>query len=523
MASLILPSPRLPYLSNLLSGSTPLYLILLLLLLLANLAYRVHRWSKLRHVPGPFLAGWTSLWLTRRFLSYKVYEDMHALTKKYGPVVRVAPNKVIINDINTIYRITNARSEYKKGEWYILARVMPGADNLLSMRDPKLRAKRLRHVLPAYSGKNQDDFEPALDKTISTLLSLIETKYLSTPSHFAPMNLAQKSHFYTLDSFGEIAYSQSFRSLDTDSDVLGIVKTGDETFPMLSAVHNHHKIFQILQKWPFYYLLPREGDKVGFGKVFGLALEIVNQRAREEKEGVVGKKRDMLQSMMDHGLGGDELRSEVALSFFVGSDTVASAVRITMLLLMTHPAAYRRLQEEIDDASEKGKISRPVTNDEAKRHLPYMHAVIQESLRLFPPSSIVPFFKEVPEQGDTVNGYYLPKGTTIGTGCVMWSMNHDEEFWGPDVNVFRPERWLEAEPEKLVEMGRCVDLIFGSGKFVCAGKMIAFMQMNKVFPELLRRYNWSLPDPFHLPTIDNPTIWDIHGLMVRVEKRGGRI
>lgn len=333
------------------------------------------------------------------------------------------------------------------------------------------------------------------------------------------MNLAQKSHFYTLDSFGEIAYSQSFGSLDTDSDVLGIVKTGDVTFPLLSAVHNHHKIFQTIQKWPFYYLLPREGDKVGFGRVFGLALEIVNKRSREVGEEGVDKKRDMLQSMMDNGLEGDELRSEVAMSFFVGSDTVASAIRMTMLLLMTHPAVYRRLQDEIDDSTEKGRISRPVTNDEAKRHLPYMQAVIQESLRLFPPSSIVPFFKEVPETGDTVDGYYLPKGTTIGTGCVMWSMNRDEDFWSPDANLFRPERWLEANEERRTEMERCVDLIFGSGKFVCAGKKIAFMQMNKLFPELLRGYNWSLPDPLRLPTIDNPTIWDIHGLMVRIEKR----
>ncbi|CAP61958.1 uncharacterized protein PODANS_5_1510 [Podospora anserina S mat+] len=546
MASLLLPSPQLPRLANLLTSSILLHLLIALLLL--SLAYRVHRWHKLCHVPGPFLAGWTSLWLTRGFISYKVYEDMHALTKKYGPVVRVAPNKVIINNIDSIYRITSARSEYKKSDWYLLARVMPGADNLLSMRDPKLRAKRLRHVLPAVN-----DFEPAVDKTISTLLDLINTKYLSSPSQHRLMNLAQKSHFYTLDSFGEIAYSQSFGSLDTDSDVLGIVKTGDVTFPLLSAVHNHHKIFQTIQKWPFYYLLPREGDKVGFGRVFGLALEIVNKRSREVGEEGVDKKRDMLQSMMDNGLEGDELRSEVAMSLyaslpflsfpflssthsygikrkltyvcvcvcgsFVGSDTVASAIRMTMLLLMTHPAVYRRLQDEIDDSTEKGRISRPVTNDEAKRHLPYMQAVIQESLRLFPPSSIVPFFKEVPETGDTVDGYYLPKGTTIGTGCVMWSMNRDEDFWSPDANLFRPERWLEANEERRTEMERCVDLIFGSGKFVCAGKKIAFMQMNKLFPELLRGYNWSLPDPLRLPTIDNPTIWDIHGLMVRIEKR----
>lgn len=155
------------------------------------------------------------------------------------------------------------------------------------------------------------------------------------------MNLAQKSHFYTLDSFGEIAYSQSFGSLDTDSDVLGIVKTGDATFPLLSAVHNHHKIFQTIQKWPFYYLLPREGDKVGFGRVFGLALEIVNKRSREVGEEGVDKKRDMLQSMMDNGLEGDELRSEVAMSLY--ASLLFPSFPFLSFHLLTHMGQKRKL------------------------------------------------------------------------------------------------------------------------------------------------------------------------------------
>ncbi|KAK4185635.1 putative cytochrome P450 E-class, group IV [Podospora australis] len=511
-------------------SSLVLLLYLFSALVVYNIVYRVHRWNKLRHIPGPLLAGWTSLWLTNRYVKWKIFEDMKALSDKYGPIVRIAPDKVIISDVETIYRITSARSNYKKSDWYVVGRVMPGADNLLSMRDPELRKKRLKHVLPAYQGRGLEDFESGIDKALQNFLHLIDTKYLSTKEEFKAMNLAQKAHFYTLDSFGEIAYSQSFGSLDQDKDVWGIVRAGDNTFPMLSAVNNHHELFQVLSKWPFYYLMPREGDKVGLGAMLGHATHLVNQRLSKlsGKEVDDVPSRDMLQSFIDHGLAGEELKSEVAMSLkqmlttrnsFVGSDTVASAIRITMLLLMTHPNAYRRLQDEIDAAAEAGRISRPVLSSEANAHLPFLQAVIRESLRLFPPSSVMPFPKEVPMGGDTVCGKFLPAGTLVCTGSVMWSVNHDETFWGRDADLFRPERWLEADAEKVVAMNKCVDLIFGSGKFVCVGRQIGFMQMNKVLPELLRRYNWSLPDPCKLPRIDNPTVWDVHDLSVKVEKR----
>jgi hypothetical protein len=64
--------------------SSGLILYLLSLLLLAHVIQRVRGWYRLRHVPGPPLAGWTSLWLTKGFINGAFFQNVPALAEKYG-------------------------------------------------------------------------------------------------------------------------------------------------------------------------------------------------------------------------------------------------------------------------------------------------------------------------------------------------------------------------------------------------------------------------------------------------------
>ena len=71
-----------------------------------------------------------------------------------------------------------------------------------------------------------------------------------------------------------------------------------------------------------------------------------------------------------------------------------------------------RLRAEIDEVVNNGSISSPIQDCEA-RALPYLQACIKEGLRMFPPATgRLP--KEVPPEGDTFNGVFLPGGTEIG-------------------------------------------------------------------------------------------------------------
>lgn len=164
---------------------------------------------------------------------------------------------------------------------------------------------------------------------------------------------------------------------------------------------------------------------------------------------------------------------------------------MTLLALLTNPCAHHTIQSELDRAIKNNLISSPITNSEARQHLPYFQSVIRESIRFFPPVACGVFYKDVPPGGDTVCGQFLPEGTSVSTVAGLLAMNRSKAIWGEDADCFRPERWGEAErmaPEdggqRLRGMVRGVEMNFGSGQFLCSGRGIALMQANKVLPEV---------------------------------------
>jgi cytochrome P450 len=164
------------------------------------------------------------------------------------------------------------------------------------------------------------------------------------------------------------------------------------------------------------------------------------------------------------------------MTSMAGSDTTATAIRATMLYLLMNPRVVAKLRVEIDASN----VSSPITNAEAQ-NMPYLQAIIKEGLRIFPPV-VGLMSKEVPPGGDTIDGQFIPEGTKIGYG--MYGIFHDKALWGKDPSVFRPERWLEKDPETLKEMDSTLELIFGYGKYKCLGSNVALMELNKVFVEV---------------------------------------
>jgi hypothetical protein len=94
----------------------------------------------------------------------------------------------------------------------------------------------------------------------------------------------------------------------------------------------------------------------------------------------------------------------------------------------------------------------------------------------------IKFPKVVPPQGDEIDGKFIPGGTAIGWNLIP--MMRSTRHWGQDAEVFRPERFTEAGEDTRLSMERLVELVFGHGRFSCAGKPLAFMELNKVYFEV---------------------------------------
>lgn len=137
---------------------------------------------------------------------------------------------------------------------------------------------------------------------------------------------------------------------------------------------------------------------------------------------------------------------------------------------------------EILRAEAEGSVSSPIKDKEA-RQLLYFQACIYEGLRWFTPIGQLRD-RLVPPEGDTILGYKIPGGTHVGLN--PWGTQLSKVY-GDDPEVFRPERWLINDEERLQRMHQCHELIFGCGPTKCLGVNIAMMEINKALFEVCRR------------------------------------
>ena len=176
--------------------------------------------------------------------------------------------------------------------------------------------------------------------------------------------------------------------------------------------------------------------------------------------------------------------SHAQANITVGSDTTAITLRAILYHLMKNPQTMARLQKEIDLATVEGSASSPCVTWSESQKLPYLNAVVKEGLRIHPAVGL-PLERIVPAQGLVLYGKSFPPRTIVGVN--PWVILRDKEIFGDDAESFRPERWLEADPEAKKRMESAI-LTFGAGARTCFGKNISLLEVYKLIPTLIRRY-----------------------------------
>ncbi|TGJ87668.1 hypothetical protein E0Z10_g1098 [Xylaria hypoxylon] len=445
------------------------------------IASTVYQWHRLRHIPGPFLASFSYLWIGYSGYSGKQYEIHKVLGGKYGPLVRIGPNEVSTDDPETIRRISNAKSVYPRSGWYDGARFQPG-DAMFTILEPVKHDKLKAKASHGYSGRETPGLESAIDEQIENLIGLIRRKYVrKSGANFSvvPLDLSNVIPLFTLDVISRIALGKEFGCLEADKDVIGFYHIIESYLPGLNVIADVPWIRKIVFS-PLCLRLfgPKRTDRDGMG----LMMKMTGDEVRKRYVGDGKSLTDMLVkgSFRRHGLSELECEIEALFMFVAGSETTASAIRITLFYLIATPVVYQRFKTEIKTAIENGKVSSPITAAEAKE-LPYLQAVLYEGMRIRPVATAT-FSKEVPPGGDVIQGHFVPGGTTVGPNLP--SLMHSKVLFGEDAEIFRPERFLEADPATRTEMQRNVELVFGYGRWMCAGKAIAWLELNKVLFEV---------------------------------------
>ncbi|KAF7789154.1 hypothetical protein EIP86_000091 [Pleurotus ostreatoroseus] len=157
------------------------------------------------------------------------------------------------------------------------------------------------------------------------------------------------------------------------------------------------------------------------------------------------------------------LRDEALLLVFAGTDTASNVLTVGTMHILSKPAIHARLKAEILEAwPNQARMPR----FEEMERLPYLTAVIKESLRLSH-GPISPMTRIVPKEGAEINGKWVPGGTNVGISSCFVHLN-DDIF--PDPYTFNPERWLGPEAEGLDHWL----VAFSRGPRSCLGIKYAF-------------------------------------------------
>ena len=259
-------------------------------------------------------------------------------------------------------------------------------------------------------------------------------------------------------------------------------------------VSRFHFLREHVMKWPYVgtWFLPSISDDHGMGYLMNEADRQVSQREKQVEEGTYkATQPDFLQWCLEARrfglpLTAMEKRAHVTLLIQAGADTTGTALGSTLRYILTTPNVLDKVRAELDAADANGDLSTPILYEETRTKLPYFVACIKESLRLDPPATNL--FARTVKKAQVIDGHLVPAGMDVTSNAYV--VQRDPELYAPDPLAYRPERWLESA-EKAAIMD-AASFTFGMGPRVCFGKDIAIMELYKLLPETVRRFDFDV-------------------------------
>ncbi|RSL82330.1 hypothetical protein CEP51_005253 [Fusarium floridanum] len=339
--------------------------------------------------------------------------------------------------------------------------------------------------------------EPFVDDCTALLIQ----KMNEFASSGSSVDIAHWMQCFAFDVIGKITVGERFGFLDSGHDVQGVMASLSDYLDYCARVG-------IFPEWhkTLYRRLKQSKKLSGVLNVRKFAVTQLQAKygklESDEKKADPKTPADFITKFLRiHNqeptkITKDDISTVCVMNVGAGSDTTSIAFTAALFYLVKYPRALSRLREEIRDFEARGFISDPISFYEAQK-MPYTQAVIKEALRMHPATGLI-LGRVVPPAGATLAGQYFPPGTIVGINS--WVAHANQDVFGPDVDAFRPERWLEEEEVVkkrdayfMASKLKIMASQFGQGSRTCIGKNISIMELSKVLPEIIRHFDF-VPD-----------------------------
>lgn len=392
-------------------------------------------------------------------------QEMH---RKYGDVVRIAPNELsfaTVQSYKDIYgHATKGRQPFLKSAFYDNG----GTPAIVSTRDPADHSKQRRSLASAFSAKSLREQEHIVHKYFD--LFLTQMAKLGGPSTEG-IDATEAFEWVTFDIIGDLAFGESFDAVANGKTNFWVsVILGSLWFGNIVGLQKRLPIIKLFIPFmiPKQFARDNEAHK-------RLTSEKISKRM-SMRDTVT--RADFFDEIIKRGEYSKSFLEEQASTLIIAGAEPSTVLAASLYFLSKNPDCLARLQEEVRNTFQSLD---QVTGD-ACAHLPYLRAVLDEALRIFPAAS---FGLPRVSPGATVDGHYIPRGTVVSTD--NYAVTHDPRYF-KDPGSFRPERWIGEG----LNDNKDAFQPFSLGPRMCIGSNLAHIEMRIGLAKTVWQFDWEL-------------------------------
>ncbi|KAF7333641.1 hypothetical protein MSAN_02407100 [Mycena sanguinolenta] len=471
------------------------------------ITYRICPLHPLWKYPGPMACKISKIWLTFVGSRGKLHLYVKELHEKHGPVIRIGPNELSITDVSLLPSILGS-SGMPKGPRMMPFTMLDSSDSfsevwdgriiisrtdrkkatvknaargaLINARDLKVHAESRKTWNRAFIPAAIKGYEPMLIRRVAQLVEALDARTGTS------VDLSQWLSFFSFDFMGDIAFGGGFELMrEGDKDGLWHIMERGLYLPALTQ-----QIPWVIGFIP-YFSMAGKREKDALGKFAS------DQAMRRLREGSVHN--DLFYYLMDAKPADSKPQplplvvSNAVLAIIAGSDTSATVLSNIFFFLLSHPESYKRLRLEIDETFPLGKEP---TEPALLSSLPYLTAVIKESLRLFPP--VATSLQRAPMVGTgskvLSESFVIPEGTSVVV--PPYTIHRDPRNFSPSPDKYIPDRWLAKDNDPEFVTNDDAFIPFSMGPANCVGKNLAMLEIRMVVAHIMQAFELQFSDGY---------------------------
>ncbi|KAK4635985.1 Cytochrome P450 monooxygenase lcsI [Fulvia fulva] len=467
-------------LSGLPTNAVTLSLSFAVLYLLFTFASAVHVYfGPLSKFPGPKYRAFSRIPRILCMIRGDEATVIPELHRRYGPVVRIAPNELSFRGdaqaFKDIHGFKKAGQNHVFKDKFFYGKPFNGVDSLITADDAN-HSRQRKLVAHAFADKSLKDLEPMLKTWSGTM----QRKLAEQAGK--PVDMLKYYNCTTFDIMGDLSFNEGLNMLEdgeysswVQAIFLGIKNTSQLRALKMSSSFGKY----IVDKWFFQsqFFRRKQAEHWNYSK------DRVDRRLKMSPP----ERPDLWSKILEKASGPDGLtieehRSLASLFMIAGTETTATALSGVTYYLLRNPQYMKKLTTEIREAH----ASYDDITLESIQKLKYLHAVLQEGLRMYPPVPST-LSRMTPSGGVTICGQFVPENTSLGIHHLS-TYRSEDNFKNP--YKFAPERFL-GDPEYANDNLSALEP-FSTGPRNCVGKNLAWHEMRLLLCTTLLHFDLEL-------------------------------